>query len=114
MKDGQSPLTAAIKDEHLEAMEVLLRSGSLIDKECLDEVEDCMTRKRRYHDTMPSRLFDSKTDDNIPEAIRPLVVLIGTSRESTSKKALELLGNRRHALFDDFGVLRTEVLFAAQ
>ena len=112
--DEYSPLSLATKEEHLDILELLLKSGALIDKECLAEVERSMTSKRRDHDTMPSRFFNSVREENVPEAIRPLLVIIGTIRESTTTKALDLLGNARFALFDDFQVLQSEFLFAAQ
>jgi ankyrin repeat protein len=66
-----SPLAFAVKEQSLDFIKLLLEAGALVDKDCIDELQACMTSKRGEKDTMPTCFFDSVKEKNIPQNIRP-------------------------------------------
>jgi ankyrin repeat protein len=112
--DDLSPLAFAIQEEHPDLIELLLGAGALVDAESIDEVRTLMTRRRGDNDLIPSRFFDSVQEKNIPEHIRPLMVLTGNFRESTTRQAMNFLGTGRLALLEDLHIYEYGIREAVQ
>ena len=89
---NESLLALAIKTENPELIKLFLQAGAIIDKRCIEMINDRMSRKRSSGRALPAFL-ESISYEDVPDSIKPDLIDLALNYRSTTKKALSMLEN---------------------
>ena len=110
--DGETLLALAVKTENPHLIRAILDAGAKIDMNCMEMINDRMSRKRSSGKALPAFLECISYED-VPASIKPVLMNLALNYRSTTEKALSILESSSISFSENAELLDLTLIDAA-